>query len=383
MGDRPLGIFNQNRSNVYSIQAEDSKPIKHDEHHIPQKKPSQRSQIDQVVSLGIGASSLVLEKLLSLPCIVLRRQCQVHPNPEKYHLTPFTLLPIMIRQQKHQRFGAYWKGSSSILVTWSVYTISETIISEFTPFPKEISRHSSLRKIGEHLLLKSLAYAVTTPFYISSFIETIQSDVATESTGIFDCCKEAISRTVGWGVPQTTRLMSVWRLIFPTVAFKLSRYILTSVVHYTTMSRVHMEQQENMDPSTSVDGHSPEKSMYERYFPELLASFTSNLIADIMLYPFETILHKLYVQGTRTLIDNTDTGTEVIPVITSYKGAVDCIRSVIVEEGISGFYKGFGALVFQFALHAFVLKCAKVLFEFISREYFPKKPRMLPSGQRK
>ena len=43
-----------------------------------------------------------------------------------------------------------------------------------------------------------------------------------------------------------------------------------------------------------------DRTMYEMYYPELVATFTGNLLADIMLYPLETILYRLYLQVITT-----------------------------------------------------------------------------------
>jgi len=108
--------------------------------------------------------------------------------------------------------------------------------------------------------------------------------------------------------------------------------------------------------------------MYDIHFPEILASFTGGFLADMMLFPFETVLHRLYIQGTRTIIDNTDSGLDVIPINTSYKGLLDCFRDIIFEEGFSGLYKGFGALLLQYAIHAAILQSAKFLLKKFSSE---------------
>jgi hypothetical protein len=39
-----------------------------------------------------------------------------------------------------------------------------------------------------------------------------------------------------------------------------------------------------------------EQTIYETHYPELVATFTGNLLADTLLYPLETILHRLYLQ---------------------------------------------------------------------------------------
>ena len=72
------------------------------------------------------------------------------------------------------------------------------------------------------------------------------------------------------------------------------------------------------------------------------------------------------VQGTRTIIDNTDTGLEVLPIITRYDGAFDCYSTIVSEEGFAGLYKGFGALVLQYALHVAVLKITRIGFDLMA-----------------
>ena len=71
-------------------------------------------------------------------------------------------------------------------------------------------------------------------------------------------------------------------------------------------------------------------------------------------------------QGTRTIIDNTDTGLEVVPIMTRYDGVFDCYSTVLAEEGFAGLYKGFGALIIQYALHVAVLKLTRLAFDLLS-----------------
>ena len=62
------------------------------------------------------------------------------------------------------------------------------------------------------------------------------------------------------------------------------------------------------------------------------------------------------MQGTRTIIDNLDNGYAVVPILTNYQGLVDCYQTTIAVEGFSGLYKGFGAMLLQFAAHIAVIK---------------------------
>merc|ERR1712037_757706 len=72
-----------------------------------------------------------------------------------------------------------------------------------------------------------------------------------------------------------------------------------------------------------------------------------HLTADALLFPLETVLHRLHLQGTRSIIDNLDTGREVVPILTRYEG---------VAEGFSGLFKGFGAMILQYGVHFLIIK---------------------------
>lgn len=77
---------------------------------------------------------------------------------------------------------------------------------------------------------------------------------------------------------------------------------------------------------------------------------TSVFIADIICYPLETVLHRLYIQGTRTLIDNLDSGAEALVPAGRYSGIFDCFSSIIRKEGVTALFSGIGAIFLQYML---------------------------------
>jgi solute carrier family 25 protein 46 len=165
---------------------------------------------------------------------------------------------------------------------------------------------------------------------------------------------------------QPTRLLPIWKLILPTVVYGLSHYIISSLARYRVAVKMKSDILRAKGIREGDEGDLVEQSIYETYYPELVATFTGNLLADTLLYPLETILHRLYLQGTRTIIDNTDAGMEVVPIMTRYDGAIDCYSTILSEEGFSGLYKGFGGLVLQYALHVAVLKLTRLGFDLMS-----------------
>lgn len=92
---------------------------------------------------------------------------------------------------------------------------------------------------------------------------------------------------------------------------------------------------------------------------ELYSNIISLISSEVVFFPIETIMHRIQLQGTRTIIDSLDSGVQVVPILTSYEGAIDCYNTTISSEGFLGLYKGFGAMVLQFAAHIAVIKISK------------------------
>lgn len=93
--------------------------------------------------------------------------------------------------------------------------------------------------------------------------------------------------------------------MIPTVSYHILHYTSTTLIELI-IQRYYRKSisNETEDEETTGIPH----TMTETYFPELIANFYGNMISDIILYPLETIMHRLLVQGTRTIIDNTDAG---------------------------------------------------------------------------
>lgn len=68
-----------------------------------------------------------------------------------------------------------------------------------------------------------------------------------------------------------------------------------------------------------------------------------------------------YFQGTRTIVDNLDNGRSVLPILTNYTGAIDCYEHCVSTEGVCGLYKGFGALILQYAAHIALIQMSHFL----------------------
>ncbi|CAH8466796.1 unnamed protein product [Dicrocoelium dendriticum] len=128
----------------------------------------------EFAGLGIGFASMLADTLLSHPFIVIRGQCQVMTTGSYIHISPFSLVPIVSKCVKSQGPAFLWKGLSSVFVVRGLCLLSDNVISELTSLPREVSKLSSLRRLGAHVLLRTLSWVLVAPFYAASIVEIVQ-----------------------------------------------------------------------------------------------------------------------------------------------------------------------------------------------------------------
>ncbi|XP_008324411.1 mitochondrial outer membrane protein SLC25A46 [Cynoglossus semilaevis] len=334
----------------------------------PQPGVPSGEQLNRFAGFGIGLVSLFTENVLSHPCIVFRRQCQVNYHARCYHLTPFSTVAVMYAITKAQGVKCLWKGMGSTFIVHGITLGAEGILSEFTPLPRELPHRWTWKHVGGHFLLKGLTAVVALPFYCASLIETVQSEIVHDesSSGLLDCIREGMARLLGVGAPHSRRLLPLSALILPAALHAILRYAILSCVQRLALWLHQRTKKQDAAPSNPLDS----------YFPELAAAWVGSLVADVVMFPLETALHRLSLQGTRTIIDATDGviaagnggSPLVLPVNTQYEGFSECLHAIRRKEGVAGYYRGFGALVVQYALHGALLAAARTLLRLLLLE---------------
>lgn len=48
--------------------------------------------------------------------------------------------------------------------------------------------------------------------------------------------------------------------------------------------------------SENLPNHGDFKLLLQMYYPDLISGFLAELVADVVLYPIETVIHRLHVQ---------------------------------------------------------------------------------------
>ncbi|XP_033348947.1 solute carrier family 25 member 46-like [Bombus vosnesenskii] len=325
-----------------------------------------------------GLATLITETLLVHPLIVLRRQCQVNPGLSKYHIIPITLVPVVIRLHQTQGINTLWKGIGSVLLVKGMLLAIEDFISKITPWPKEITCNSSLKAFGQHILLKCISLGLVAPFYSASLVETVQSEIASESPGILDVFRDGAIRLVE--VSNKGRLIPIYSLLPPTIAYGVSKYLFTLAVQGVTSRIMHIRQKQSQELRGAYSRDLLSETVTQDI--ELQSSLVSTFLAEALFYPWETVIHRLHLQGTRTIIDNLDTGRSVTPLLTGYSSARDCYSTIISTEGPLGLYKGFGALMLEFTVNIIIVRVIKWAFTELRTVLRPKPKSREPINTR-
>ena len=104
--------------------------------------------------------------------------------------------------------------------------------------------------------------------------------------------------------PQSgSRTLPMWFLVPPTVIHSMAHYMLSTIFKTLTWKIMKARQrslQEQQGAISKPTGTPPGIDQYR----EQMSSIVGFLFADCILYPIETVLLRLHLQGTRTIIDN-------------------------------------------------------------------------------
>lgn len=352
----------------------------------------------------IKLADVLCQDILLHPFIKLRRTCEVNRRCSPFICVhPFSLPLFLYHQQRNQGIVALYKGLSSELLVKGIKLGTEAALANHAEWPREIDSRSKsfFEDCIKVLALRGLSIALCTPLLCTAVIETVQSVIVVRDRPSFvDCLKDGLTRLTHLRLTPSNRMLPIWLLIVPTVFYHVSHTAIwhlskafidfvkvnfmptnpkqsrnESIVTKTRASRT-IPKTTIMDPdsvswrgdlsmnrtpvSWTEEASNTERSLLdtsteagdiELDCEQISKSILASLIADIIMLPVETVLNSLYIQGTRTIIDNCDETTVVLPVLTNYDGFSDCYQSILRFEGNLGLYKGLGAIILQYSIH--------------------------------
>lgn len=101
-------------------------------------------------------------------------------------------------------------------------------------------------------------------------------------------------RMLSWSGGSKGRMLPIWALVLPTVTLGVIRYFFQLIVQGTANSIMHLRYKHKRQCTGALPRNLPNTSCMEEI--KLNANLVSIIIADVVFYPFETILHRLHLQ---------------------------------------------------------------------------------------
>lgn len=92
-----------------------------------------------------------------------------------------------------------------------------------------------------------------TPYYSTSLVETVQSDIASEKPGFIDVFKNGICRLLSWGGPQKGRMLPIWTLLIPTITYSTLKYIFGMVIENVVSHAIHLKNRFKQEKRVSLN----------------------------------------------------------------------------------------------------------------------------------
>lgn len=252
---------------------------------------------------------ILTQNVLTHPFISLRRTCQVNRECSSLvSIQPFTLIPFIYHQQKKQGFAPQFKGLSSELMVKALLAGTETVIANYTKWPKEFTKKHFLDNSIKYIALKALTVTLNAPFLCSSAIETVQSAIVVKDRPAFvECLREGFLRLLHLRYMPSTRLLPIWILIGPTILYHVSHAIVAALVRGSISLAKEMMNPKHSNESTEKLSYVDDSSIIDDEtidvtrildtaeldsdYREITTAFTATLIADVALFPIETIMH--------------------------------------------------------------------------------------------
>ncbi len=279
----------------------------------------------------------------------------------------------MIYIMKYQQgSGVLWKGCFSSLILTTLDTISNNLIEELAPLKNSSSRI-------KHILLKTISSFLLIPMYSVHLLRSVQSDLTiVNNWSPLTIFIEPFQRILGIKTGFYARALPLWYLISLSLPYFVGKHVLEYIFNryffqikeenFLKKDQTSILNRNQFETIDDIECQLIETipNLVNRSFLRIEANICSVFLANFIFYPYETILNRLFVQGTRTIVDNLDkTGVGCVAINTRYLGLVDCCRTIIETEGQwgRGFYKGIGFLMLKFGLIYTSAHCLKFLIE--------------------
>lgn len=346
-----------------------------DEGHSPQPKADKpllppSHQPSSSTSSSSNSSLIMLDQisaaaadflLIHHPLSILRLQCQANSHAEAHHINPISALHILMTQLgQHGVIRSLTKGLQSNCMYITIDGIVKKILIEGI---SELSGIDLNLSYSAPTTVKDIKHSIGGYIlrFITSGIKTVLCSTVYSSDLLIKCnslhnyergCDELLIRDflrTAWSrfALDIDRggfsfdAMPFSSIIAPTLMSlggeRLLTHLMRPMVRYVIKLILYGDLDENKHPL----------GQRELFYLERYSDIFTWFITKMTMYKFEVVSTKMHIQGTRAIIDNTDTGIGVVQVQTRFTGFWNCWWNTSM---MGQNYNGFGFVVLDAAL---------------------------------
>jgi len=279
----------------------------------------------------------------------------VRANSQEYHLTPLTLVPVVVALVQKNGVKILFKGLFSIIMLNGVQLGVEQILSRLTGWTTNPPRTWYLNKDWLfHFILKISSLIITAPLYFSSVRNTVSVAVGPHT-----------SRFPRF--PQSDYPLPLWQLLLPTIAYGVIKYAFTQASLSLVAAMLYLNHCFDEEGRNSCQMVEEGIKFEDRQDIFLKATVLSSLAAEFIFYPLETVVNRLILQGTHTFTNDLDCGCSIIQIFSAHDGFLDCCDTTTWLEGKLGLYKGFGALLLQAIVYHYCINIVSFVWRYVKK----------------
>lgn len=304
---------------------------------LPQTLESWFGSIEAFESNLVQVSRVAIVDCLTYPFIAFSHQCQFYPyyTVVPSVISPLRTLVVLNNIANAQSLSALWRGWRPHLFLLMVKPFLTAVLTKLLGSGTIMSP----RHWVQTLLANSLPHLLVMPLLSFKYAEILQT---TRDKPGSDVLTDILDRP--WFREDELRRIPFLLLATPTLLHGL----LSSMASHGIRGLLQRVLHTHTPPSSP-------HTLYTSAISALWVDYLSLLLSDVLLYPLETVLVRLYCQGMPALVDDIQTGTGVTYVSTYNTGLLDCLSGVWENEGALGFFKGFSSLLIRYAIHGLVL----------------------------
>lgn len=263
---------------------------------------------------AIGISALAPFQRIK---ILLQTQ-SANPHIISKQIDPYTgWRDCFIRILDDQGFVALWRGNAvacaSKIPSWAAFVVFRDFYSFLLPaYDRQRQRASALTMSSLASLLAGISSSIFI-FPLDLARTRLAADATPFPTRSFHTVGDLFSLTMKQGPRGVFSL-------YHGAGTAFSRHVLYRMTHFTLFDTIK--------PITSLVYGPDPPTKRQRFFGNFVVAQFSTLVAALIVYPLDTIVHRLQMQAEKPL-------TERI-----YSSALHCFRKTISEEGWRGLYRG-------------------------------------------